>query len=393
MNIDFKNKRVLVTGATRGIGKSIADEFANLGAQLILTGTKADQIKELNASGDPNRKYYCVDFSDTKSTRAFIKVLEKQKQIDVCVNNAGINKIDLVQDVSEKDWDRMIDVNLKAPFLNRAIKGLFPPGSVFKVPVAIGALDSQKITPHTTFECNGFYMLGGRRFRCTHSHGPQNLVESLAHSCNIYYYRAGLIIGVENMYQYARELGLGQLTHIDLPYEESGYIPNRRQKFQRHKKQWYAGDTLNFSVGQGDVLVTPLQLVRMIATVANNGTEVQPHIIKSIGGDPVEKYNIKRNVKVDRGAIKVVQEGMRAAVTNFSGTAHVLDMDQLLVAGKTGTAQSSGWKEDHSWFVGYVRGAKKNIAFCVFLEHGGSSQNACLVSKQFLLSLKSKDLI
>ena len=157
-------------------------------------------------------------------------------------------------------------------------------------------MDSRKITSHTTYNCKGFTKVGGRRFRCTHIHGPQDLIQSLARSCNIYYYRVGSLLGPEGLYQYAQKFGLGLLTSIDLPYEESGYIPSRRKRFQRGKRQWYAGDTLNFSVGQGDVLTTPLQLVRMVATIANNGIEVQPHVIKSIGGVPVRKYDFKREI-------------------------------------------------------------------------------------------------
>ena len=283
--------------------------------------------------------------------------------------------------------------NVRAPFLNRAIKGLFPPGSVFKVPVAVGALDSQKITKHTSYDCKGYYKVGGRKFRCVHIHGSQNLIQSIAHSCNVYYYHLGLLLGAEGLHRYARKLGLGLLTYIDLPYEENGYIPSRRKRFQRGKGPWYTGDTLNFSVGQGDVLTTPLQLVRMIATVANGGIEVQPHVIKSIGGLPVQQYNFKRELKINKEALATVREGLRAAVTDYAGTARELNLEELYVAGKTGTAQASGEKEDHAWFVGYVQSAKKNIAFCVLLEHGGSSRNACLVSKKLLLNMKKEEIL
>ncbi len=283
--------------------------------------------------------------------------------------------------------------NSSAPLLNRAIKGLYPPGSVFKVLIAIGALDSGKVTPHTTYNCKGYYELGGNKFRCAHTHGPENLIESLTHSCNVYYYRVGLILGADMIHQYARQFGLGSLTYIDLPYEDSGYVPSRRQRSIRRKQRWYAGDTLNFSIGQGGLLVTPLQLVRMMSTVANNGNEVQPHVIKAIGGVAVEQYNFKRNIKIDREILETVQKGMRGAVTNFSGTAHVLDLDDLYVAGKTGTAQTSGKKLNHAWFVGYAKGEEKNIAFCVFLEHGDSSHNACLVARELLLGMQAKELL
>jgi len=280
-----------------------------------------------------------------------------------------------------------------APFLNRAIKGLFPPGSVFKTLIAIGALDSQKIKPQSTYNCHGFYELGGRKFRCVHTHGSQNLIASLSHSCNVYYYHLGLILGVDRIHRYAQQFGLGRVTNIDLPYEKSGNIPNRHQRFQRRKKQWYAGDTLNLSIGQGGILVTPLQIVRMMSTIANDGVEVQPHVIKSIEGIPVEQYNYKRNIEIDKQALQTVQKGLRSAVTDNSGTARVLNFEQLYVAGKTGTAQTSGGKEDHAWFVGYVKNAKKNIVFCVFLEHGGSSYNATLVSKRLLMSMKERDIL
>lgn len=283
--------------------------------------------------------------------------------------------------------------NRSAPLLNRAIKGLFPPGSVFKVPVAIGALDSGKITQYTTYHCKGYHEIGGHRFRCAHTHGPENLIESIAHSCNVYYYRLGLALGADMIQYYAKQLGLGSLTYIDLPYEERGHVPSRRQRSIVRKKQWYAGDTLNLSIGQGGLLVTPLQLVRMMATVANNGVEVQPHVIRSIGGIEVEQYDFSRNVKIERSVLETVQKGMRAAVTNFSGTAHVLDLNQLYIAGKTGTAQTSGEQLSHAWFIGYAKGEERNIAFGVFLEHGDSSHNACLVARQLLLGMQSKKLL
>ena len=107
----------------------------------------------------------------------------------------------------------------------------------------------------------------------------------------------------------------------------------------------------------------------------------------------IEKYKFKRNINIERQVLTTVQKALRAAVTDYSGTAHALNIEQLHVAGKTGTAQTSGEKEDHAWFVGYVKNAKKNIAFCVFLEHGGSSKNATLVSKQLLLSMKQEQLL
>ncbi|MCA9400552.1 MAG: penicillin-binding protein 2 [Candidatus Omnitrophica bacterium] len=281
----------------------------------------------------------------------------------------------------------------QSPILNRAIKATYPPGSVFKVLLALAGLDSKKITPYTPFICEGFLELGGIRFGCTHQHGSQNLTESLAHSCNIYYYRLGQILGVETIYTYAKKFGLGQVTHIDLPYEKEGLIPNKRIKRIMRKEPWYTGDTLNMSIGQGDVLTTPLQLVRLLSIVGNSGLDVQPHLIKKIGEQEVLRYQYPKRIHIPESTFSHVQRGLRATVSDYSGTAHVLDIPQIYVAGKTGTAQTFGGREDHAWFVGYAKTDKRNISFCVFLEHGGSSHNACLVARQLLLRLKSADII
>lgn len=280
-----------------------------------------------------------------------------------------------------------------SPLLNRAIKGLFPPGSVFKIPVAIAALDTHKITPNTSFTCTGSYDLGGRSFGCTHTHGVQNLIEGIAHSCNVYFYNVGRIIGEERIHHYARLLGLGSLTNIDLPYEEAGFVPSRAKRLLSGGGGWYLGDTLNLSIGQGDTLVTPMQLVRMMATVASDGFEVQPHVIKSINNNPVVASSAGRQLRIDKNVFRTVQRGLRAVVSDEAGTAHDLDLPGVFVAGKTGTAQSSGSQATHAWFVGYAKGRERNIVFCVFLEHGGSSQNASAISRDLLLRLQQSGIL
>lgn len=282
----------------------------------------------------------------------------------------------------------------RSPLLNRTIKGVFPPGSVFKVVGALAALDQKKLTQYSTFHCKGFYELGGKQFRCTHVHGPQNMVASLAHSCNVYYYHLGLIVGAEQLQYYAQLLGLGQLTHIDLPHEKSGFIPGpKKRTAQGKRRRWFQGDTLNFSIGQGDVLTTPLQLVQMMAMVAQDGRGVQPHLIKMVGSVDVEGYESIPPLLIDPSSFDIIKKGLRATVANYSGTAQVLNLPNIYVAGKTGTAQSSGDQDDHSWFVGYAQGQERQVAFAVFLEHGGSSQNACLVARRLLLRMKQERML
>ncbi|MBI5149885.1 MAG: penicillin-binding protein 2 [Candidatus Omnitrophica bacterium] len=283
--------------------------------------------------------------------------------------------------------------NPLAPVLNRTIQGAFPPGSVFKVVMAIAGLHTQKIIPDTTFICPGFYQLKRAVFRCTHVHGAQNLIGGLAHSCNVYFYNVGLRLGSETISRYARWMGLGEKTSIDLPYEEDGLIPGREQRALEGKGGWRAGDTLNMSIGQGEIQVTPLQLARLMATVARNGVIVQPHVIKAIGDTPVNQFSYERRVKIDETIFETVRQGLRAAVTDEAGTAHVTDIPGLFLAGKTGTAQTSGGKKTHAWFAGYAKGKNRNIAFCILLEHGGSSFNACLMARDLFSRMMAKNIL
>lgn len=309
----------------------------------------------------------------------------------------------------------------RSPLLNRAISGQYPPGSVFKIPVALSALDTRKINPAAAFNCQGYLKLGGKEFRCSHAHGDQNLIEAIAHSCNVYFFHAGLMVGFETIQRYARLLGLGSSSGIDLPSEGKGFIPSpaaplkysgARGGASRQQRRWYGGDTLNLAIGQGEVLATPLQFVRMMSIVAQNGRDVHPHVIKAVGSldrpspepfsleditDPqvkIKEYLRPKLIHVNDGKFfETLQAGLRAAVTDPSGTANVLNIPNLLVSGKTGTAQTTKTRDHHAWFVGFCPSSKVNIAFCVFLEYGGSSSNACVVARDLLLRMQAEGIL
>jgi penicillin-binding protein 2 len=282
---------------------------------------------------------------------------------------------------------RAVFNNPESPLLNRVVNAAFPPGSVFKVPVAMAGLVNKKITPTTSFECHGSLALGAARFNCSHTHGLQDLFEAIAHSCNVYFFHVGKMLGEETIARYAKLLGLGKRTKIDLPYEKEGNIPSRMQRLLKTGQRWYAGDTLNFSIGQGDVLTTPIQLVRMMAVVARDGKKVRPHVLKAYKNENVIFAFQEQELVLDKNIFEVIQKGLRDTVTDPSGTAHEIDIQGMNVAGKTGTAQSTQGKEHHAWFAGYVKSDKRNISFCVFLEHGGSSVNAVGIARDLLLAL------
>jgi penicillin-binding protein 2 len=282
--------------------------------------------------------------------------------------------------------------NPDSPLLNRAVRGVYPPGSVFKVVMAVAGLDLQKIDAHSTFICPGFYELGGIRFGCTHVHDSQDLLDAIAHSCNVYFYHLGLGLGVDSIVKYAKLFGLGEKTFVDLPYEGAGHLPNRFLSRSSVPRRWYGGETLNTSIGQGETLTTPLQLASMMATVVNDGLEVEPHLLLK-NGSKENTTSYKKQLGINKQIFETVKIGLRRTVTDPTGTANVLNFSDLYVAGKTGTAQSGKDKENHAWFVGYAKTEEKTVVVSVFLEHGGSSYNACVVTKDILSFMQQEKIL
>ena len=287
---------------------------------------------------------------------------------------------------------RLIFTDPGSPLLNRTIKGLYPPGSVFKIVLTLAGLLNNKLTVNTTYHCPGYYTMG-RRFHCSHIHGDQDLLQGIAHSCNVYFFNVGLSLGVDLIHKYAQLLGLGQKTMIDLPFEEKGNIPNRVQRKLQKNTGWHPGDTLNLSIGQGEVLVTPLQLLNMMAIVARNGRFIHPHVIQKIGDQEIISLPELHELEVPQDVLDILQRGLRLVVTDGGGTARLLNMESFNVSGKTGTAQSVPGREEHAWFVGFNTQGKRDVVFCIFLEFGGSSYNAVVLTKELLMGLKEKDII
>jgi len=281
----------------------------------------------------------------------------------------------------------------QAPLLNRAINGAYPAASVFKVVVATAALETKKITPFTTFTCTGGMQLGNRKFACWDTHGMQNLIEGLTHSCDVYFYHTGLLVGAQGIHDYALRFGLGKPTQIDIPYETAGLVPDPLWKKITRFKSWYKGDTVNFSIGQGDLLVTPLQVTRMMAVFANKGYLVTPYIVKSIGGKDVTASKRKLvKLPFKKETLDAVRQGLKDVVAFPSGTANMLSGLSVSVAGKTGTAEVSRG-QPHAWFAGFFPFADPAYVICVFLEHGGGGQAAVAVTKQIIYEMGQQGLI
>jgi penicillin-binding protein 2 len=272
---------------------------------------------------------------------------------------------------------------------NRAISGRFPPGSIFKTMTALAALKTKKISRQTTYNCTGRLHIGNRDFKCWATHGLQDFFHAVAHSCDVYFYQLGLVAGADGLANMAHEFGLASPTGIDLPQEASGFIPSRLWKRLVHFEGWYDGDTANFSIGQGYVLVTPLQLARLMAAVANGGYLVEPHLTKAIGGVDVAVRPAKR-IKVSKEDLDLLREALRYSVQMEDGTAHNLDIAGLEICAKTGTAQIHNGVS-HGWVAGFFPFHAPRFAFCILLENAGTSHAACELGRQLFEEVSKRE--
>ncbi|OGX17281.1 MAG: hypothetical protein A3K83_05045 [Omnitrophica WOR_2 bacterium RBG_13_44_8b] len=269
----------------------------------------------------------------------------------------------------------------------------YPAGSIFKLIVAAAALETKKINLSTTFFCDGKTQIGNKEFDCWDKHGAQNLISAIANSCNVFFYKTGLLVGAQEIHDYADKFGLSKTTAFELPYEVPGFVPSplwrRINKFQH----WYDGDTANLSIGQGDCLVTPLQMARAMAVFANDGYLVTPYIVKSIAGRDISANQRKnRRLSFKKNTLDYIRRGMRDVIKLPSGTGNVLSDLPIEVAGKTGTAQVSRG-QSHAWFVGYFPYKDPGYIICVFLENGGPGYYSCLIAKHIIQELISEGLI
>jgi penicillin-binding protein 2 len=257
------------------------------------------------------------------------------------------------------------------PLSNRAISGLYPPGSVFKIVTASAGLETKKITPWSYFNCAGSYKLGRGRFDCwkEEGHGSQNLRGGLKHSCNVFFYNTGRLAGVDAMEYYAKLFGYGAHTGIDLPDEVKGIVPGRQWKLFRKKDNWYEGETLNYAIGQGYLAVTPIQVVDMMCAMANKTGPVKPYLAKRINKTDISPSKPK-NINLRPENIKNIREGLFDVVNAEDGTGKHSRAEDIIAAGKTGTAQNPHGKT-HAWFTGFAPYENAKICVIVFLEHGG----------------------
>jgi penicillin-binding protein 2 len=278
------------------------------------------------------------------------------------------------------------------PLTNRAISGLYSPGSTYKAIVAAAGLAEGRIDPNETVYCPGFYRLGRRAYRCWKrvGHGDMNFIDALKHSCDVYFYALGVELGIDTIARYARGFGLGLSTGIRLPGEETGLIPTREWKERVKHEEWIKGETVSASIGQGFNLVSPLQLAVAYAALGNGGTRYVPRLLKRLetwDGEVVfeQEVEVQGHVPVSRELLDVVKQGLIAVVMGERGTGAAARVEGIEIAGKTGTTQVVGlervkdleddeipvrWR-DHALFASFAPAHEPEIAIAVLVEHAG----------------------
>lgn len=315
---------------------------------------------------------------------------------------------DFVGGISTKKWQALLD-NPKHPLINKVVQATYPPGSTYKMVTALAGLSKGVIDEDTVFYCPGRYTFGNRTYRCwRHSgHGPVNLEKAISQSCDVYFYQVGLKVGVDGLAEYAKKLGLGKRTGIEMEYEKNGLAPTKKWKLKNRKSKWQEGETLSVAIGQGFNLTTPLQICLMTATVANGGTVYRPQLVEQVvdpEGTIVESFKpeITSEVKGEDRHFQAIRNGMELVVQGKRGTARKVAIDGLRIAGKTGTAQvvkiaqyrhlkeeDIPYKyKDHAWFTCFAPADNPEIAVTVLVEHGlhggsGAGPIARAVLKQY----------
>jgi len=297
--------------------------------------------------------------------------------------------------VTSREFLQELYNNPDKPSFNRATMSLKPPGSTFKMLAAIAALDMGIITPSTTINCGGGFTFG-RFFKCHGNHGSVNVVHAIEKSCNSFFYHLIYKIGLDKWKEYALKFGFASKTGIDIGEEAAGFIPGENYYVKMYGEKWPRSIMASLGIGQGEVSVTPLQLAKYVALIANNGKSFQPHIVKGYLDDKTRQIIPYRFPEITTGikqeVFDIVKEGM-FLVVNRSGTATHIKMTDIDISGKTGTAQNPHG-QDHALFVCFAPAEDPKIAIAVVIENVGfGGTHAAPIAKAMIEAYLKKETL
>ncbi len=332
------------------------------------------------------QKYIYDQLSRLGGKGVGIAVNPQNGQVLAMVSTPGFDNNLFAKSISTKEFQKILS-DPNRPLLNRAINGEYPPGSTIKPMLAAAGLEERVVTPSTKVnDVSGEIWVGNFRFGDWKVHGVTDIIKAIAESCDVYFYTLGggygdiKGLGVEKIEKYLKLFGFGQPTNIDLPTERTGLVPSEEWKQAARGEKWYIGDTYHLSIGQGDLLVTPIQLVMALSAIANGGTLYQPQIVAKIIDEnknivQVIQSRVIRSDFISEKNIEVVREGMRQTVV--AGSARSLSVLPVAAAGKTGTAQF-GNGQMHAWFTAFAPYENPQIAMVVLVEGGGEGSSTAV---------------
>jgi len=399
----------LVARLTGSIGKSGIEKYYNdflqgeAGEREIKVSAYNEEIQQLSFKSPKEHQQLILSLDLRlqkhleelfKDVAGAVVVMDIHGEIIAAGSYPEYDLNTFVSGISTTRWTELIN-DLDKPFTNKVVNGLYPPGSTIKTGLGLAYVTTNKMSPWTKFDCQGEMTLGknDRKFRCWKHTGHQqvDLAEAIRESCDIYFYKGSLRVGIAEMSDQLMNFGLGKKTGVDLPNEYFGTVPNREWKMMKYGKQWYIGETLNSSIGQGDFLSTPMQIAQFTALMAT-GKLPRPHFAKIIGDDyyvPVLEDVLSDEQKK---RLPLIQNAMRQVCNHPKGTATNYLSSKVRIAGKTGTAQVIGisqetkkrlkehelayLKRSHAWFTTYGPHKNPQYIVTVLIEHGGHGGQA-----------------
>ena len=364
--------RQLEVDARGRVLRIVSETYPVVGNSVVLTIDLNVQQQAERAFGDQAGAAVAMDVN-TGEILAF-------------VSNPGFDPALFSGKLPADKWQEYLE-DKRHPLENKALTGQYPPGSIFKIITALAGLEDGKINESTSVNCSGSYDLGTSTFKCWNrrGHGTTSLKKSLRESCDVYYYQLGEQLGVDLIAATAKKFMLGAPLGIGMNYEKPGMIPTAEWKQKRFGKRWYHGETLPVAIGQGYVLMTPIQMASMIATVANDGTIYRPLLVKRIvntDGKMLKEFKPEKigSTGISADKFRLIKQGLFAVVNDAGGTGSAARLGDIKVAGKTGTSQvvklrsskqSTPYQyRDHALFVAFAPYDKPEIAVAVVVEHG-----------------------
>jgi len=422
-----------VFGYTKEIGREAlkkSDDFYSIGDNVGFSGIEKEYEKYLR--GNKGNEFLVVNSSqkivyrhnegksdipaikgsdvvltlDYQTQKTAEELMKEYKGVAIAVDPANgeilayistpqFDLSDFADITSNTLWDSLRNDPSK-PLFNRGTLSMYSPGSTFKMLVAIAALEEGILDTTYSVNCNGGLQFGNRFFKCTHFHGKVDMKEAIEESCNTYFYKVVLKLGIDKLSKYAKMFHLGMKTNIDISPESSGLIASREYYDKVYGKgKWSDGNLLSIGIGQGEIITTPIQLVQYTALLANNGVTKVPHFGKGYIDSKTNEFvsfhydSIKTNVS--EKTFKFIREAMEGVVSSAKGTGRNIKLPNISISGKTGTAQNPHGK-DHSIFIAFAPSNNPKIAVAVIVENVGyGSTYAAPMAQKIIKAYLEKD--